>query len=153
MQDRTPEVETFWRAFQAASGVCHDDYDLVAFGDGPEMADRLLDLALRGIKRATASLARSYTLQTLPRVGGLVVVLDGRGRPRCVWRTTEVTVKPLDQADAAFARDEGEGDRSLAGWLAGHRDYFARLCAARGWPMSDRVAVVFERFEIVYRAD
>jgi len=151
MHQRSPEVETFWRAFQAASGLSHGDYDVVSFGDNAEENDELLALALQGTKRATASLAQSYTEETLPRVGGLVVVLDGQGRPRCVWRTTEITVKPFNQVDAPFAWDEGEGDRGLASWLANHRKYFAGVCAANGWTMSDDIAVVFERFKIVYR--
>jgi uncharacterized protein YhfF len=37
-------------------------------------------------------------------------MLDGEGHPRFIWRTTEVTIKPLLQVDEAFAW--GEGDRT-----------------------------------------
>lgn len=46
MGQRSPDVETFWRAFRAESGVTHDATDAVAFGDSPAQNDQLLGLAL-----------------------------------------------------------------------------------------------------------
>ena len=37
-------------------------------------------------------------------------------RRACVIETTEVTYRRFSEVDAAFAYDEGEGDRSLAYW-------------------------------------
>jgi uncharacterized protein YhfF len=69
------------------------------------MATELADLVIAEIKRATASLARDYGegRDPVPRPGDFVVVLDGEGRPRSIWRTTEVTITPLSQVDEAFA--------------------------------------------------
>jgi uncharacterized protein YhfF len=53
--------------------------------------------------------------EPIPKPGDFVMMLDGEGRPRFIWRTTEVTIKPLSQVDEAFAWDEGEGDRVVAG--------------------------------------
>jgi len=103
MLQRTPDVAAFWQRFQRAVGIDHETYVVVSFGDSPELADELLRLALAGIMRATASLALAYTRATLPRVDDLVVVVDGTGRPRCVLRTTEIVVKPLNRVDRAFA--------------------------------------------------
>ena len=77
-------------------GSSADGYDVVAFGDDAKMADELLELVLAGIKRATASLGGNFGegRQPLPAVGDYVVLVDGRNKPRCVWRTTDVTVKP-----------------------------------------------------------
>jgi uncharacterized protein YhfF len=47
----------------------------------------------------------------LPEPGIHAVVLNGRGQPGCIIRTTEVTVRPFDGVDARFAWDEGEDDR------------------------------------------
>jgi len=44
-----------------------------------------------------------------PRPGDFVMMLDGEGRPRFIWRTTEIKIKPLSEVDEAFAWDEGEG--------------------------------------------
>jgi uncharacterized protein YhfF len=46
-------------------------------------------------------------------VGKMMVVLDGRGVPRAVLKAIELTKRRFDDVDAAFAYDEGEGDRSL----------------------------------------
>jgi uncharacterized protein YhfF len=132
--------------------LTHDDYDVVAFGDGPDMADQLAELVVSGPKRATAGLLRDFQVdgEPMPVVGGHVVVVDGRGTPRCIWRTTEVTIKPLSEADAAFAWDEGEGDRTLPDWLDGHRRFFARQAERQGWQFHDRIETVFERFTVVW---
>lgn len=54
---------------------------MVAFGDGTAMATELDALMVAGRKRATCSLARDYSnaSNTLPKVGDLVVVVDGSG--------------------------------------------------------------------------
>jgi hypothetical protein len=77
------------------------------FGDSPEMATELADLVMAGIKRATASLARDYgeSREPMPQPGDFVIMLDGVGRPRFIWQTTEVTLKPLSEVDEAFASD------------------------------------------------
>jgi uncharacterized protein YhfF len=67
-----------------AAGLRHDDYDVVAFGSGAEMATELAELAVAGIKRATAGLVRQFGPdgEPPPVVGGYVVLLDGANRPR-----------------------------------------------------------------------
>ncbi|HEY1797589.1 MAG TPA: ASCH domain-containing protein [Stellaceae bacterium] len=55
-----------------------------------------------------------------------MVMLDGRGRPRAVSETVELTQRRYDEVDAAFAYDEGEDDRSLDSWRRAHRNYFTR---------------------------
>jgi uncharacterized protein YhfF len=152
MGEKTPQVKAFWAAFKAAAGISHDRYDVVAFGDSPEMADELADLVINGPKRATAGLARDFGAggEPMPAVGEHAVVIDGRGEPRCIWRTTDVAVKPLIEVDDAFAWDEGEGDRTRDDWLRMHRNFFSRQAAREGYDFHDRTETVFERFAIVW---
>jgi uncharacterized protein YhfF len=49
-------------------------------------------------------------------VGDEHVVLNGKDSPICVIRTTELSILSFDQVDERFARDYGEGDRTLAWW-------------------------------------
>jgi uncharacterized protein YhfF len=149
---KTDETEAFFRAFQADAKVDAERYDVVAFGDSAAMADELLALVLAGIKRATASLARDYGegREPLPKVGDIVVVVDGRNKPRCVWRTTEIDMKPLIAVDDAFAFDEGEGDQTRDGWLRDHRAYFSRQAKREGFAFDDQIETVFERFTIIW---
>lgn len=153
---RTLDVENFWREFCARSGVePQRRFDVYAFGDSPAMADELLALVLHGPKRATAGLVAEFEQsgEPLPEVGTLSVVLDGAGRPACVLETTDVTVKPVGDVDAAFAWDEGEGDRTVDDWLDAHRRFYTRTLAARGVEFSDDMPAVFERFRLVWPAE
>jgi uncharacterized protein YhfF len=153
---KTDATDSFFRAFRQDAGVDADEYAVVAFGDSEAMADELLELVLLGNKRATAALARDYAggggegREPLPAVGDHVVVVDGRGKPRSVWRTTDIDVKPLDAVDDMFAHDEGEGDRTRDGWLKAHRDDFTRQAGREGFEMRDDIETVFERFTIVW---
>lgn len=149
---RTAETDAYFAAFRTATGVSDAAYDVVAFGDGAAMADELAELVVAGVKRATAGLVRDFETgaEPWPATGGLVVLVDGRGVPRCIWRTTEVTVKPLIEVDAAFAWDEGEGDRTRDDWLVMHRRYFSRQAEREGFAFDDGILTVFERFTVVW---
>jgi uncharacterized protein YhfF len=153
--DRSALTEQFWRKYREAAGLQHDDYDVVAFGDSPEMASELADLVVAGTKRATAGLVRQFGPggEAAPVAGGYVVLVDGTGRPRAIWRTTEIRIGPLDSVDEQFARDEGEGERTREWWLAAHRRFFTRYAAAQGFQMHDGIETVFERFEVVWPSD
>jgi uncharacterized protein YhfF len=119
MLPRSSDTDAFWQAFRRYAGVDHDNYIVASFGDSPDMATELADLVIAGIKRATASLARDYgdDREPMPKPGDFVIMLDGGGRPRFIWRTTEVMIKPLSEVDEAFAWDEGEGDRTRDWWM------------------------------------
>lgn len=93
-----------------------------------ELADELIELVLRGQKRATAGSLAEYESEgaALPKVGDRWIACDGQGRPRAVIETTEVRVGPLSSVDEQFAWDEGEGDRTRADWLRSHTAYFTR---------------------------
>jgi uncharacterized protein YhfF len=149
---RSAEVEAFWNAYRAARSVLQQDYDVCRFGSSPAMADELLALVLEGPKRATAYLLRDVEVggEKMSRVGSHVVVLDGADRPRAIWRTRTVDVKPLNQVDSAFAWDEGEGDRTRADWLAMHVRYFTARARAEGFSFDDSMPAVFERFTLVW---
>ncbi|MEH2505103.1 uncharacterized protein YhfF [Bradyrhizobium sp. AZCC 1578] len=112
-----------------------------AFGDGPELADELLDLVIKGVKTATCSTEDEPNTST---PGEQWIVLDGRGEPRCVIETIEVSYRRFPEVDAAFACEEGEGDRSLAYWRQAHRKYFGRLGR-----FSEDMTLMCERFRLV----
>jgi uncharacterized protein YhfF len=151
MPDHPEDVRAYWTGFCAESGVEPvQRYDVFAFGDSPEMADELAALVLHGPKRATAGLLADFDDEPLPVVGVHSIVLGGQGEPVCIIRTSEVRVLPFREVDAAFAWDEGEGDRSLAYWRDAHIGFFTRMCAARGEAFSEEMATVLERFLLVW---
>jgi uncharacterized protein YhfF len=112
-----------------------------AFGDSPGLADELLELVIKGVKTATCS-TEDEPNTSVP--GERWVVLDGGGEPRCVIETIEITYRRFNEIDAAFAYDEGEGDRSLAYWQGAHRAYFGRLGR-----FSEDMMLMCERFRLV----
>ena len=149
---RSAQIQEFWLAYRNAAGLDHDDYDVVSFGDGPMMATELAELTVAGIKRATAGLVRQFGPdgEAPPILGGYVVLLDGTGHPRAIWRTTEIRVGPLNSVDERFARDEGEGERTREWWLSAHRRFFGRMAETEGFHLHDEIETVFERFTVVW---
>jgi uncharacterized protein YhfF len=110
---RSAETDAFWRAFRRYAGLDHDNYVVGSFGDTPEMTTELADLVVEGIKRATASLPRDYGAgEPAPKPGDFVIMLDGKGQPRFIWRTTDVTIKPLSQVDGHLLGTKGRGPRA-----------------------------------------
>jgi uncharacterized protein YhfF len=112
-----------------------------SFGDSPELADGLANLVLAGIKTATCWPIGEGQKTC---VGKQMVMLDGRGRPRAIIETVELTRRRFDRVDSGFAFDEGEADRSLDHWRAAHTRYFTRLCV-----FSPEMELWCERFRIV----
>lgn len=148
MAEAQAAIEAFLANARAATGLPLEAAESFAFGDSPEMADTLAALVVSGPKRGTAGLLADYEArgESAPTPGDVWVVLDGSGRPAAVIRTTAVEIVPFREVDAAFAFDEGEGDRSLAYWRDAHRDYFGRT--SPGFTESD--PVVCERFELLH---
>jgi uncharacterized protein YhfF len=112
-----------------------------AFGDSPALADELLGLVMKGVKTATCSTEDEPNI-SVP--GERWVVLDGRGEPRCVIESIEVSFRRFGEVSADFAYEEGEGDRSLAYWREAHRRYFGRL-----GKFSEDMMLMCERFRLV----
>ena len=130
--------------------------DAFSFGDTPALADQLAALVRAGRKRATASLPEEFTAQgqPLPRKGDMSIVMRGNGTAAAIIELTEVREVKFGEVDAAFAQDEGEGDKTLDSWRAAHRDYFSRVGRQLGAPFDEQsTKVICQRFRAVWRAD
>jgi len=119
------------------------------FCDNRDCADRLYQLVLDGKKRATARYADANDPHP-PAVGQMNVVTSFDGDPKCVIRITEVRELPFDKVDAGFAYDEGEGDRTIEYWRDAHWKFFSRYCESVGLTPAPNMAVVCQRFEMLY---
>ena len=159
------ELEAFWTRARNVAGIApleavlgQDDAASLrppafAFGDGPEMSDRLAKLVLDGEKSATSAWLASYEAEgiDIPEVGDLSIMCDGADRPLALLRTADVRKIPFADVGPEIAQAEGEG--TLDEWKAEHRDFFARECAALGIEFDPEGEVVVELFEVVYRRD
>ena len=113
-----------------------------AFGDTPELADEMIELVRIGKKTATCWAASEGDKGAA--IGKRWIAKDGQGRPSVVLETLELTRRRFGEVDAAFAHDEGEGDRTLADWREAHTDYFTRRSE-----FSPDMELYCERFRLV----
>jgi uncharacterized protein YhfF len=113
-----------------------------------ELRRKLVDAVLRGEKTATAGLRQDYaphTEEPLPRVGDRCALLGFDDAPVAVVETTEVRVVPTGEMDLAFARDEGEGFKTVEDWRSAHEEFW------RDVDVGDDTLIVAERFRIIER--
>ncbi|HVG03894.1 MAG TPA: GNAT family N-acetyltransferase [Burkholderiaceae bacterium] len=146
-------VADFWSAYCRAAKLSENTpYQAWYFGNSRRLAHELVELVLNGPKRATAGLG--FASDALPHTaavaGGYSVVTEFDGTPRAVIRTTVLERRKFRDVDAAFAWDEGEGDRTLEDWKRGHWRYFSRECESLGRTMSEDIEVCLERFELLH---
>jgi uncharacterized protein YhfF len=117
------------------------------------MADELGALIIEGTKTATCSALWEWESEgeAPPEPGTVTIVLDGRGQPIGIVETTEVTIRKYNEVGADFARDEGEGDLSLAYWREAHKNFFSRFLPKIGLAFSEDMPLVCERFRLIYK--
>jgi uncharacterized protein YhfF len=118
------------------------DLESFSFGDSAALANELLELVLMEKKSATCWAASGGDKGVM--VGKRWIVKDGQGRPSAILETVELARRRFAEVGAAFAYDEGEGDRSLEYWRQAHTEYFTR----RG-EFSPDMELHCERFRLV----
>ncbi|WP_167956765.1 ASCH domain-containing protein [Anaerosporobacter faecicola] len=147
-------IDQYWKIFLEAKNVDAETTYLEAFHfEMTEyLANYLLDLVLRGQKKATASSLKSWEVEgTMPKEGDYSIVTDWAGKPRCVIQTKKITVLPFNEIDFALCSKEGEDD-SLESWREGHRAFFtAEGKEELDYTFTEDMMVVFEEFEVVYQ--
>lgn len=112
----------------------------------------LLDLVLKGQKKATASSVLGYQIEgeEIPKEGNLSVITDWDGNPRCVIKTTRVRIIPYKDITFDIAKLEDEDD-TLESWRKNHEKFFTEEGKDLGYKFSDEMEVIFEEFEVIER--
>jgi uncharacterized protein YhfF len=133
-----------------------DDLPVVEFAFPGLLRDRLVAAVLAGVKTTTSGLVLAYERENepLPEAGQVLAVVDSRGCRVAAIELIQVRVIRLADVDLQHARDEGEGDESVAQWRAGHEQFWhsAEVRAELGDPdfsVDDDTLVVAERFRLV----
>lgn len=132
------------------------DLPTYAFAFPGPLRDRLVAAVLNGTKTATTGLLQDYEIddEPLPVVGARAAVVNSAGRRVAVIEVTDVRVIRLGDVDLDHARDEGEGDDSVAAWRATHEEYW-HGADYRDWlgdpefTVDDDTEAVLERFRVV----
>lgn len=112
----------------------------------------LLDLVLKGRKKATASSVLGYQIEgeEIPEEGKLSVITDWNGNPKCVIKTTKVRIIPYKDITFEIAKLEGEDD-TLESWRKNHEEFFTEEGKEIGYKFSEDMEVIFEEFEVIER--
>lgn len=155
----TPSIAAFRARYRATLPADHPHHHAAisadVWGDTPELIDELASLILAGTK--TASCGSVWELEAegsaAPPPGTLTIVVDGRGTPLCIVETLEMAFRRFCDIDPEFAAAEGEGDRTLASWRAGHERFFTRTLPAIGRTFSDDMPLFCERFRVIFRGE
>lgn len=115
-------------------------------------ANLCAELILAGQKTATCSMRYWYDSdnETMPVVGHLQVVTDWHGKPICIIEIDSVTECQFKDVSADFARQEGEGDRTLEWWRQAHWVFFSKECETLEIEPSEEMMLVLEQFHVVY---
>ena len=148
--------QVFWNTYLAHLSASHSHHsanpDAFAFGGEGPLGDELAELVLRGKKRATTSLPIEFTSlgESLPKVGDVSIILDGKLNPVAIIERTIVQSIPFELVTGDFALIEGEGDGSLAYWREAHIEYFASVCRKMGGAFDSTTSVLCQQFDVIY---
>ncbi len=124
------------------------------FGDTEPMTDALNTLILTGEKTITATTPWLTAVDPSRRgfVGAYWVLVNPRGEPVGVLRTTEVKQTRFDAVTAEDSQYEGKPVRPIEAWRKVHQDFFNRVLQPLGKAWASDMPVTLERFEVVCRA-
>jgi uncharacterized protein YhfF len=139
-------LSAFWRS----AGMVGPVGEPTVFGDTAEQQNALCALILCGQKRATTSLARWYDPASKPKPGERRIFVDGSGVPRGIIETTKVEQTRFRAVTPEFARTEGEGDGSLAYWLAEHERYFRNEQRKEDLEFTEDELLILEYFKLIW---
>ena len=146
-------IETYWNTFiQRYPEYENEPYEAWHFCDNEEDANELAQLTKARVKRGTASLEKSYAYENeaIPQVGSVSIILNWYNEPVCIIKTIKIDLYPFKDVPEAFARVEGEGDKSLAYWRTAHRNFFGREASAYGFQFEETLTVICEEFKMIY---
>lgn len=157
MSRKTSKTDRYWRQFLRSfpSGV-HRPADYggsFSFGFTPDDATEIAELVVAGVKTATGSLLWSFEHDKapIPKTGDHWIVVDGNDDPVCIIRTADVSIIPYDEVPEDYARDGGEGDRSLDSWRRLYWEYITSECRRINREPLENTPMVMERFSVVFR--
>jgi uncharacterized protein YhfF len=134
-----------------------DDLPKAEFAFPGPLRNQLVAMILAGRKTTTSGLVLEFEREhePLPTVGQQLAVVDSDERRIAVIELTEVRVIRLADVDLQHALDEGEGDKSVAEWRAGHEWFWhgAEMREELGdldFTVDDDTPVVAQRFRLVH---
>ena len=119
----------------------------IEFGTPGKSRETLVNLVLRGSKRATAGLVDDYAKENEPveHVGELLAMVDNDGIHVGTLRVTRVEILRFADVPDEFALAEAEGDLNAADFRASHLSYWTGV----GETIDDDTKVVTVYFDLL----
>lgn len=149
-------VKEMWDKYISISGKpINTPYESWHFCNNETDANELAKLTLLGIKRATASLYKSFEAENepIPKIGDLIVITNWDSEAVCIIEVKKVEILPFKDITKKHAQIEGEGDKSLEYWRRGHINFFTEETKELGIEFNEELEVIFETFQVVYPVD
>jgi uncharacterized protein YhfF len=152
----TTNVDRYWEQYLASIAARAKrpsrQAGTAAFGISWDDAREIAALVRNGRKTASGSLVWSNEVDGKPgsRPGDLWVVIAGPDEPVCIIQTIDVSVLPYDEVPAKFAREGGEGDRTVCDWRRIYWKYIVSECKRIGRQPTVKALLAMERFRVVY---
>ncbi len=149
-------VKEMWDKYISISGKSiNTPYESWHFCNNEADANELAKLTLLGIKRATASLYKSFEAENepIPKIGDLIVITNWDSEAVCIIEVKKVEILPFKDITKEHAKIEGEGDKSLEYWRRGHINFFTEETKELGIEFNEELEVIFETFQVVYPVD
>jgi len=157
MKEEHPSVVKMWDNFLNSIGEnveeTNKEYSSWHFEITEESANKLAELVLIGVKKATAASlwVEEHDTGHIPQEGEYSIITNWDGISKCIIQTKRVNIVPYNKVSEEFARIEGEGDKSLDYWKKVHEEYYILECKRIGREFTEDMPVICEEFEVVYK--
>jgi uncharacterized protein YhfF len=148
-------IKSFWREYLLTlpHSQRNQQYtEASSWGNSPELADRIAELIVSGVKTTTSSLLWSQQKHKwrLEEPGDKSIVLDSHKNPVCVVQIEQVYIKPFDEVDEEFVYNYGEGDRTMNFWNKNMWEYYKEECMELGKKARKDMPMICQVFRVVY---
>ncbi len=121
-------------------------YNFLGFGKDQSISDKLINMIIKGRKRAKSSLYKKN--KKLPAVDSYGIVLNHQNDPCCLVQYTGFDIKPFSKIGLEFAEQDGEATGDINDWADEHRGYFKK----EGVRFNESSLVLCEKFRVVFKA-
>ena len=123
------------------------------FHNNKEDANRLAELTLNGIKKASSNLYFWYEEANadLQKIGTKHIITDFDGKARAIIEIKKVDTIPFNQISQDYAEmDMGTKIEPLKKWKKAHWNFFASVMEEIGEKPTEKMLIVCERFETIW---
>ena len=122
------------------------------YGTDKQTADRWARFVRDGRIQGAAYCAWAFEFDHTqePKTDDYSVILDWDGNAVCIVKTVRVETVPFDQVTDGLARLEGS--RNTLEWREEKGAQYKAICARIGLEFSESLPVLFERYEVVFKA-